>query len=156
VQPRKGEPIARAAAIRAMKAMRDPSTGEAAIAELVEPGRRGAPPGLGGPSGGFLYLRPATGVALSPDARGPAVEPIEARGDAFDPTRPAVAGLVVLTGWGVARGRSLGEVAPIDLAPTLAQLLGLAAPSQAQGKPLPRAFAPDPASPETARASDSR
>jgi hypothetical protein len=155
-QPRKGEPLARARARGAMLDMRDPSTGEPVIAELVEPGRRGAPPGVGGPSGGFLYLRPAAGVSLSPDTRGPVVEPIEARGDAFDPARPATSGLIVLTGRGVAGGRSLGEVAPVDVAPTLARLLGLAAPPQAQGKPLLRALATDPAPDEGDRASDSR
>jgi hypothetical protein len=155
-QPRKGEPLARARAMGAMMEMRDPSTGEPVIAELVEPGRRGAPPGLGGPSGGFLYLRPASGVTLSPDARGGVVEHFEARGDAFDPARPEVSGLVVLTGRGVAGGRSLGTVAPVDVAPTLARLLGLAAPPQAQGKPLPRALATDPAPDKGPCASDSR
>jgi hypothetical protein len=155
-QPRKGEPLARARAMGAMKEMRDPATGEPVIAELVEPDRRGAPPGMGGPSGGFLYLRPASGVTLSPDVRGPVVEPLEPRGDAFDPAPPAVSGFIVLTGRGVAGGRSLGNVAPVDVAPTLARLLGLAAPPQAQGEPLPRALALDPAPEEGRRSSDSR
>jgi hypothetical protein len=155
-QPRKGEPLARATSFGAMKEMRDPATGEPAITELVDPGRRGAPPGLGGPSGGFLYLRPAAGVSLSPDTRGPVVEPIEARGDAFDPAPPAVSGFVILTGRGAAGGRSLGVVAPVDVAPTLARLLGLAAPPQAQGQPLPRALATDPAPDEGHPSSDSR
>jgi hypothetical protein len=154
IQPRRGEPVTRAAAIRAMKAMSDPVTAEPVIAELVEPDRRGAPPGLGGPWGGFLYLRPAAGVTLSPETGGPAVEAIEVRGDAFDPGVPAVAALVVLAGRGVAGGRSLGEVAPIDVAPTLARLLGLAAPAQAEGKSIPRVLARDPAPDEAA--SDSR
>jgi hypothetical protein len=132
--------------------MRDPSTGEKVIAELILPGDRGAPPGIGGPSGGFLYLRPAPGVVLSPETRGPAVGPVEARGDAFDPGLASATGVLVLDGHGVAGGRSLGEVRSIDVAPTLAWLLGISAPTQAQGKRIERALAPESAQSDSERA----
>jgi len=138
VQPRKGEPLVRAGSFAAMEKIVDPSTGEPVIAEFFQPGQRGAPPGIGGPPGGVLYLRPAPGVVLSPDTRGPVVETIETRGEAFDPDAPSAAGSLVLTGRGVAGGRSLGEVAMVDVAPTLARLLGLGAPRQAQGTLIPR------------------
>jgi len=121
-----------------MQKIVDPSTGEPVIAEFLLPGKRGAPPGIGGPPGGVLYLRPAPGVVLSPHTRGPVVETIETRGDAFDPASPSAAGSLVLNGRGVAAGRSLGDVAMVDVAPTLARLLGLGAPRQAQGTPIPR------------------
>jgi hypothetical protein len=140
IQPRKGADIVRAASIGATREMTDPLTGEPVIAELLIPGTRGAPPEIGGPSGGFLYLRPAPGVVLSAETTGPVVETIEPRGDAFDPALPSAAGLLVLTGQGVAGGRRLGDVAPIDVAPTLAALLGLRPPAQAAGEPITRAL----------------
>jgi hypothetical protein len=123
--------------------MRDPSSGEPVIAELLIPGQKDAPPGLGGPSGGFLYLRPAPGVRLALDARGPAVETEEPTGDSFDPDQRSAPALLVLTGRGVAGGRGLGEVPAVDLAPTLARLLGLAPLEQAQGRPVERALSSD-------------
>jgi hypothetical protein len=143
VQPRRGESLARGAAIGAMREMRDPSTGEPVIGELLMPGDRGAPPGIGGPSGGYLYLRPAPGVRLSPETTGPAVEAVGPEADAFDPDEPSARALLVLTGRGVAGGRSLGDVSAADVAPTLARLLGLPAPEQAQGRPLQRALSSD-------------
>ncbi len=137
VQPGKGEPLVRAGSFAAMQRIVDPSTGEPVIAEILVPGKRGAPPGIGGPPGGVLYLRPAPGVVLSPETRGPVVETIETQGEAFDPAAPSAAGSLVLTGRGVAGGRSLGDVAMVDVAPTLARLLGLRAPRQAQGTPIP-------------------
>ncbi len=156
IQPRKGESLVRARSIGATREMRDPSTGEPVIAELLVPDDRGAPPGIGGPPGGFLYLRPAPGVVLSPDTRGPAVGPIEARGHAFDPDLASAPGILVLSGRGVAGGRSLGDVAIIDLAPTFARLLGLPPPAQVSGKLIERALTADPAPVEGARASHSR
>jgi hypothetical protein len=140
IQPRRGESLVQGASIGVMREMRHPSTGEAVIAELLMPGERGAPTGLGSPPGGFLYLRPAPGVSLSPATGGPAVAPIAPTADAFDPSDPAAAALFVLTGQGVAGGRSLGEIRAVDVAPTLARLLGLPAPRQAQGRALERAL----------------
>ncbi len=145
IQPRKGAALVRAASIGAMREMRDPGTGEPVLAELLVAGDRGAPPGLGGPSGGFLYLRPAPGVVLSADTTGPAVEGVDPRGEAFDPALPSAAGLLVLTGRGVAGGRRLGDVAAVDVAPTLAALLGLPRPAQAAGEPITRALAQESA-----------
>jgi hypothetical protein len=120
--------------------MRDPSTNEPVVAELIMPQDRDAPAGLGGPPGGFLYLRPAPGVLLSPATRGPAVSPTDPAADAFDPSDPSAPALFVLTGQGVAAGRSLGDIQAVDVAPTFARLLGLHPPEQAQGRPVERAL----------------
>ena len=152
IQPRRGESLVRASSIGVTREMRDPSTGDQVIAELLVPDDRGAPPGIGGASGGFLYLRPAPGVVLSPETRGPAVGPVEARGDSFDPGLASSTGLLVLDGHGVATGRSLGEVRSIDVAPTFAWLLGIPAPKQARGKRIERALRPESARPNTERA----
>jgi hypothetical protein len=83
------------------------------------------------------------------------VETIETRGDAFDPASPSAAGSLVLNGRGVAAGRSLGDVAMVDVAPTLARLLGLGAPRQAQGTPIPRVLT-EPGPGTDAQASQTR
>lgn len=140
VQPRRGDSLVRGAAIGAMREMRDPSTGEPVIAELLMPGQKGTPPGIGGRSGGYLYLRPAPGVRLSPETTGPAVEAVGPTADAFDPDEESAPALLVLTGRGVAGGRNLGDVSAVSLAPTLARLLGLHPPGQAQGRPVERAL----------------
>ncbi len=156
IQPRSGESLVRASSIGVTREMRDPSTGDQVIAELLVPDDRGAPPGIGGASGGFLYLRPAPGVVLSPETRGPAVGPVEARGDSFDPGLASSTGLLVLDGHGVATGRSLGEVRSIDVAPTFAWLLGIPAPKQARGKRIERALRPESAHSNSERAPQSR
>jgi hypothetical protein len=144
IQPRRGESLVQASAIRAMKALADQSAGDPPIAALFTPDERAAPPGVGGPSGGFLYLRPAPGVALSSEARGPLVETIETRGESFDPARSSAAGMIILAGSGVTGGRRLPDVAAVDVAPTLSRLLGLLPPPQAQGRPLSQALSPAP------------
>jgi hypothetical protein len=143
VSPRE-EPRLRVAMIAAMGGMRDPVSGEVVLTELLEPGRRGRPVGVGGPSGGDLYLRPAAGVVLSPETRGLAVEPADPTADAFDPDRPSARGLLVLDGAGVAGGQSLGPVDAVDVAPTLAALLGLDPPAGTEGRPLAPALASPP------------
>jgi hypothetical protein len=143
VSPRE-EPRLRVATIAAMGGMRDPVSGDVVLAELLEPGRRGRPVGVGGSGGGDLYLRPAKGVVLSPETRGPAVERTGPTADAFDPDRPSARGILVLNGAGVAGGHSLGPVAAVDVAPTLAALLGLDAPAGAEGRPLAPALASPP------------
>lgn len=156
IQPRRGEPLVRAGSIGAVREMKDPATDEPAIAELLVPDERGAPPGIGGPSGGFLYLRPAPGVTLSAGTRGPAVGPVEPRGDAFDPDARSAAGLFVVAGRGLASGRNLGDVAAPDVAPTFLRLLGLRPSPETTGAVIERALVPDPAPAEGDRLNHSR
>jgi hypothetical protein len=143
VSPRE-EPGLRVATIAAMGGMRDPISADVVFTELLEPGRRGHPVGVGGESGGDLYLRPAVGIVLSPETRGPAVEATVPTADAFDPDRPSARGILVLNGAGVAGGQSLGPVAAVDIAPTLATLLGLDPPAGAEGRPIAPALASSP------------
>ena len=144
VEPTRTEPRLRVATIAALGGMRDPVTDEVVVAELLEPGRRRVVPGIGGPRGGDLYARPAPGAVLTAEAVGPAVERVEPRGDSFDPLRPSAPGVLVLNGAGVAGGLSLGEVPAIDLAPTLAALLGLEPPAGSEGRALTRALSSEP------------
>ena len=54
---------------------------------------------------------------------------------AFWPTHPGYRSIVVFSGQGIVRGRKLGEIDLIDVAPTLAELLGVKLP-QAKRKSL--------------------
>jgi predicted AlkP superfamily pyrophosphatase or phosphodiesterase len=51
------------------------------------------------------------------------------------PDQPDMWGTLILSGYGIKSGSELGKVASIDVAPTMARLLGIAMPT-AEGKPL--------------------
>ena len=131
---------------RALKAVRDPVTGRPVVLEVVTPGSEA--PGVGGPRGGDLYLVPAAGVSLSPGVTGSAVEAITPRGDHIgDPNRPEMQAAFAVAGPGVAPGARLGLIHQVDVAPTLAALLGIDPPKQATGWVLERALADPPRPP---------
>jgi predicted AlkP superfamily pyrophosphatase or phosphodiesterase len=60
-------------------------------------------------------------------------------GHGYFPDDPAMHALLILSGHGIAHGRALGHVRNIDVAPTLARLLGVALPT-ATGRVLTEAF----------------
>ena len=51
----------------------------------------------------------------------------------YDPQHPDMAGVFAALGRGVPRGRRLGEVHVIDIAATIASLLGIDPPLQSEG-----------------------
>lgn len=55
-------------------------------------------------------------------------------GHGYDPARPDMAGVFLALGRGVPRGARLPAVRAIDVAPTLAKLLGIAPPRQSEGR----------------------
>lgn len=54
----------------------------------------------------------------------------------FDPARPDMGGIFFAIGRGASPGASLGPVASVDVAPTVARLLGIDPPRDAEGHPL--------------------
>lgn len=71
----------------------------------------------------------ATGHLASNDGQGPAVEPGNGKGShGLWPTRENYRASFVLWGGGVARAR-LGEISMLDIAPTLAEILGVDLPA---------------------------
>jgi hypothetical protein len=96
--------------------------------------------GIGGEAGGDVYLEPIPGYEFDPrwDAQASSGDlvssrsPIGAHG--FSPDRRSMRALMVLNGPGLTVGRRFSEAQLIDLAPTLAKLLGLPAPQQASGR----------------------
>jgi hypothetical protein len=73
----------------------------------------------------------------------------------YDPGRhPAMHGIFVAIGRGVPKGARLPRVRAIDVAPTLARLLGIGAPAQSEGEAIAGispASRPPPRSPSSAR-----
>lgn len=57
-------------------------------------------------------------------------------GHGYDPRRPDMQGIFFALGRGVHAGTQLGEVSALDVAPTVAALLGIAPPREAEGRAL--------------------
>jgi hypothetical protein len=102
--------------------------------------------GIGGPYGGDLYLDLLPGYALAADPRGDAL---------FVPRRPNTSGFHMVDArradmhaifYGVGphfkRGAAIGPVRTIDVAPTIAHLLGIQPPAAATGHVLTEALRP--------------
>jgi predicted AlkP superfamily pyrophosphatase or phosphodiesterase len=91
---------------------------------------------MGGfPDAAFVVvLRPGYQLGYSLD--GPVVRERRAGGmHGFPPDDPEMAASFLVVGPGVAKGRDLGVVSMLDIAPTLAALMGLSMP-EAEGKPI--------------------
>lgn len=134
--------IDRAAA--ALLAARDPETGAALVERVFRPEEL---PGLGigGARGGDLYFDPASGVypssRLADAALAPPGRPWGSGEHGYYPERRAMHAIFYLAGAGVAAGVRLPPVRHIDVAPTLARLLGLPAPAQSAGRIVAEALA---------------
>jgi predicted AlkP superfamily pyrophosphatase or phosphodiesterase len=135
------EDAVRAAAAAALRGVRD-GLGRPVVLDLIDPRAPGREPSCGGPTGGDLYLSLAPGYDVSASPRGPVVEEIAPRGvHGLDPERAEMQAGFVVAGPGVAAGARLGPIRQIDVAPTLAALLGLDPPAQATGVVLTKALA---------------
>jgi hypothetical protein len=119
----------------------DPVTRERVVPGVREPGP-GREPGIGGPTGGDLYLSLRPGWDADPGTTGALVERADPTGEhRTDPERPEMHAAFAIAGPGVAAGVDLGEVRQIDIAPTLCALLGIDPPAQATGQVLERVLA---------------
>jgi predicted AlkP superfamily pyrophosphatase or phosphodiesterase len=65
-------------------------------------------------------------------------------GHGYDPEHPDMGGIFFALGRGVPKGLSLERVEAVDVAPTVARLLGIEPPAQAEGRPLPGIGEPAP------------
>ncbi|HEU4345399.1 MAG TPA: alkaline phosphatase family protein [Candidatus Binatia bacterium] len=101
--------------------------------------------GIGGASGGDIYVVPLPGYDFDAKLDGkPAADLVRSRPPigthGFSPRRASMRTLMVLAGPGVVRGRRLPEPRIIDVAPTLAKLLGIATPKDSTGRVLEEAL----------------
>ena len=90
------------------------------------------------PQMGQLLLTAEDGYAFSGATGGPvtAAVPQQGGGHGYPAADPDMDALFIASGYGVSSGARLDRVANIDLAPTIAKLLGISLPT-AKGKPLP-------------------
>lgn len=141
-------PEDRAAVLRrataALLAARDPENG-AAVVRLVARPEEVPAYGIAGPLAGDLLFDLAPGYYLRTGRSGVAVTPSD-RADGggehgFWPERREMQAIFYAAGPGIAAGARPGEIRAIDIAPTLAHLLGLPAPAQATGRVLGEAVA---------------
>jgi predicted AlkP superfamily phosphohydrolase/phosphomutase len=112
--------------------------GRQVVTGIDDPQSDGASPGIGGESGGDLYLDLLPGYRL--DAKLNATEVIgsqEPHGvHGFNPIRASMRTIMVLNGRGIKAGERLRDARLVDFAPTLAKLLSIPAPIDAIGSVL--------------------
>lgn len=134
-----------AAAARALLASEDPENG-APVVRAVLAARDLPGMGIGGPTGGDLYLDLAPGYYPSSQlADSPVVEipsPIGMGTHGHLPHRRSMHAIFFLWGAGVAPGAAIGPVAQVDVFPTVARLLGVPVPPTVVGHVLGEALAP--------------
>lgn len=120
----------------ALLAARDPETGRPIVTRVF---RTGEVVGLGirGVAGGDLYLDLAPGYVptnrLQPEILQAHASPIGAGVHGFFPLRTKMQAIFFLGGAGVVQGKRIAGVRQIDVAPTIARLLGIPPPADAQG-----------------------
>jgi predicted AlkP superfamily phosphohydrolase/phosphomutase len=148
---RKGGIVAREQRAEVVKQLRDVllnlRDGERRIIQQIYDAESDGPAmGIGGESGGDIYVVPLPGYDFDAklDSK-PAGELVSSRRPigthGFSPGRASMRTLMVLAGPGVAEGKRLSEPRIVDIAPTLAKLLGIAAPKHSTGRVLQEAFA---------------
>ena len=112
------------------------------ITDIIDSQTSGAALGIGGESGGDIYLDILPGYdfdgGLGP---GPLIAAREPHGNhGFNPWRSSMRTIMVLNGPGIAAGQTLRGVRIIDFAPSLAKLLRLPAFKDASGRVIEEAF----------------
>ena len=140
------EAAVRAEVKAALGGVVDPATGQplgVRVFDLHEP-RPGESPSRGGTAAGDLFIEvSAPGMAVSASTSGEVVGPANPEGAHYqDPeSRPLLAALAI-AGPGIPAGADLGVVRQIDIAPTVAGLMGIGALRDAEGKAFLQRMAP--------------
>lgn len=125
-------------AVTALRGARDPITRRRIVAGLYLTTQAEKSLGLGGPTGGDLYLDLASGYAPAADWWGKeTVRPrdlLESGAPGGGPGKPSMRAVCFLAGPGVKQGAVVPPVRLIDVAPTLCRLMGIAPSAQATGR----------------------
>ncbi|MEM7481013.1 MAG: alkaline phosphatase family protein [Acidobacteriota bacterium] len=126
-------------AAEALLAVRHPVTGEAPVTRVFRPQEEPEMEG-GGPSGGDLYFSLAPGYYPRRGLAEPGVLfeatrlPWGEGQHGFPPRRREMHAIFYAAGPGLRQGVDIGPIRHIDVAPTVAALLGISAPPQATGR----------------------
>jgi predicted AlkP superfamily phosphohydrolase/phosphomutase len=112
------------------------------VASVYDAQIDGTSMGIGGESGGDIYIDLLPGYEFDPRLAAPdLISPREPHGmHGFNPLRSSMRALMGLNGPGVQAGRRLSGVQIVDFAPTLAWLLGIPVPKDSTGRVLYEAF----------------
>jgi predicted AlkP superfamily phosphohydrolase/phosphomutase len=116
------------------------------VTSVYDAETEGVPMGIGGDTGGDIYLELAPGYDFDPRVGSTEVitsrEPRGTHG--FNPSRRSMRTIMVFNGPAVAAGRKLRDVRIIDFAPTLSKLLDIPRPKDATGNVLEEALSSSP------------
>ncbi len=130
---------------RALLASVDPASGQPVVSAVFDPGVCPSL-GIGGPSGGDLYLDLAPGYTPTSSLAGgvvqPALSPIGLGSHGFFPHRRSMHAIFYGWGAGFARGRQIGPITQTDVFPTIARLLGVPIPPSVTGHVIGEALSP--------------
>jgi predicted AlkP superfamily phosphohydrolase/phosphomutase len=112
------------------------------VAAIIDADVEGEAKGIGGETGGDLYIELAPGYDFDPRVgSGPLISAAEPYGThGANPQLASMRTLMVLNGPGIRAGAKLTNVRIIDFAPTLSWLLNLPKPKDATGRVLYEAF----------------
>lgn len=120
----------------ALAAIKDPESGEPVFREFARPSRDEAKYGIGGPTGGDLYWDLAPGYYFSKAPDGPLIMRLRmpAGNHGFLPTRKDMLAICIASGPRLPRGGQWPQLHGIDVAPLVADLLGIRPPAQSRGR----------------------
>lgn len=120
----------------ALLSARDPRTGQRIVRAVFRPSET-VGLGIDGEACGDLYFDVAPGYYPMSRVTSRVVEadpsPIGSGSHGFFPFRSSMQAICIIGGAGLAAGRTIGPIRQIDIAPTLALLLGVPAPRDARG-----------------------
>jgi hypothetical protein len=131
--PQRGNVAAKAR--EALAALRDPATGQAVVREFYEPGKDRGRFGIGGPAGADLYFDLAPGYRAVGESRsGRVVESLDRPQGVhgFMPLRDDMLAILVASGPRIPRAAQWPRLRSIQIAPLIADLLGIAPPPLAK------------------------
>ncbi|HLN87268.1 MAG TPA: alkaline phosphatase family protein [Candidatus Limnocylindrales bacterium] len=112
------------------------------VTAVIDAEAQGELKGIGGDTGGDIYIELAPGYDFDPRLRSATViSEIEPQGQhGANPEQPSMRTIMVLNGRAIRAGQKLKNLRIIDFAPTIAWLLNLPKPKEATGRVLYEAF----------------
>lgn len=124
--------------VRLLKRATDPATGKSIVRDVIDPTEFGGRPEVGPIRKDFIFFD------LEKDYDyGTPYEVSSIVGDrepygthVFFPSNPDMRAIFFIIGPGVRAGKTFDDIRHIDIAPTVAQILGIAPPAQAMGRPI--------------------
>jgi predicted AlkP superfamily phosphohydrolase/phosphomutase len=121
---------------QALRAVRDPETKQPVFTAFFRPEDYQEKLGIGGPAGGDLYFELAPGYYTSDRTTGEVVTALKVPDGhhGFLSTRPEMLASFIARGPRLPRGAQIATIHSIDVAPLVADLLGISPPAQARGR----------------------